>query len=54
MMLETELTINGFYDKSSYYSLSLKTLISLSTIGLLVFIVYYHVIEIKVIFCSSF
>lgn len=50
MVLETELTINNAYDKSSYYSFTLKYFISFSTFGLLIFIMYYHIIDMKVIF----
>ncbi|XP_055874142.1 small conductance calcium-activated potassium channel protein-like isoform X4 [Biomphalaria glabrata] len=47
MVLETELTMAHVYDKSAFYSIALKSLISISTIILLGLILAYHALEIQ-------
>ncbi|XP_035705095.1 small conductance calcium-activated potassium channel protein isoform X9 [Folsomia candida] len=47
MVLENELSSAGIYDKTSFYSTALKTLISMSTIILLGLIIAYHALEVQ-------
>ncbi|KAL4227346.1 Small conductance calcium-activated potassium channel protein 2 [Mactra antiquata] len=47
MVLETELTMADIYTKTSFYSIFLKTLISISTVILLGLILAYHALEVK-------
>ncbi|CAL1546072.1 unnamed protein product [Lymnaea stagnalis] len=47
MVLETELNMAGVYDKSSFYSIALKSLITISTVVLLGLILAYHALEIQ-------
>ncbi|CAH0766526.1 unnamed protein product [Bemisia tabaci] len=47
MVIESELSSAGIYSKSSFYSTSLKTLISVSTVILLGLIVTYHALEVQ-------
>ncbi|CAH1796197.1 unnamed protein product [Owenia fusiformis] len=47
MILETELSMAAVYDKYSWYSYALKSLISLSTLILLGLIVAYHALEVE-------
>ncbi|XP_046639575.1 small conductance calcium-activated potassium channel protein-like isoform X2 [Daphnia pulicaria] len=48
MVIESELASYGFYTKSSFYSSTLKTLISVSTVVLLGLIVTYHVFAVQI------
>ncbi|CAG7835128.1 unnamed protein product [Allacma fusca] len=47
MVLENELSSAGVYDKASFFSTALKTLISVSTVILLGLIVAYHALEVQ-------
>ncbi|XP_039291578.1 small conductance calcium-activated potassium channel protein isoform X2 [Nilaparvata lugens] len=47
MVIENELSSAGVYTKASFYSTSLKTLISVSTVILLGLIVAYHALEVQ-------
>ncbi|XP_046401105.1 small conductance calcium-activated potassium channel protein isoform X5 [Ischnura elegans] len=47
MVIENELSSAGIYDKASFYSTALKTLISVSTVILLGLIVAYHALEVQ-------
>ncbi|XP_050059940.1 small conductance calcium-activated potassium channel protein 2 isoform X2 [Aphis gossypii] len=47
MVIENELASAGVYSKTSFYSTSLKTLISVSTIILLGLIMAYHALEVQ-------
>ncbi|XP_050521116.1 small conductance calcium-activated potassium channel protein isoform X1 [Daktulosphaira vitifoliae] len=47
MVIENELASAGVYPKTSFYSTSLKTLISVSTIILLGLIMAYHALEVQ-------
>lgn len=47
MILETEFNIAHYYDKSSASSFILKLIITISTLLLLGFIVFYHYVDIK-------
>ncbi|XP_059168738.1 small conductance calcium-activated potassium channel protein 2-like isoform X2 [Physella acuta] len=47
MVLETELNMAGVYSKSSFYSKTLKSLITISTVVLLGLILAYHTLEIQ-------
>ncbi|ODM90808.1 Small conductance calcium-activated potassium channel protein [Orchesella cincta] len=47
MVLENELSSANIYDKASFYSTALKTLISVSTLILLGLIVAYHALEVQ-------
>ncbi|EFX69273.1 hypothetical protein DAPPUDRAFT_258886 [Daphnia pulex] len=48
MVIESELASYGFYTKLSFYSSTLKTLISVSTVVLLGLIVTYHVFAVQI------
>uniref|UniRef100_A0A6E8W1T3 CaMBD domain-containing protein n=1 Tax=Anopheles coluzzii TaxID=1518534 RepID=A0A6E8W1T3_ANOCL len=47
MVIENELSSAGVYNKASFYSTALKTLISVSTVILLGLIVAYHALEVQ-------
>ncbi|ELT98728.1 hypothetical protein CAPTEDRAFT_155299 [Capitella teleta] len=47
MVVETELSMAHVYDKDSFYSIALKSLISVSTIILLGLILAYHALEVQ-------
>lgn len=47
MVMENELSSAGVYTKASFYSMALKTLISVSTVILLGLIVAYHALEVQ-------
>ncbi|XP_026463381.1 small conductance calcium-activated potassium channel protein [Ctenocephalides felis] len=47
MVIENELSSAGVYNKASFYSMALKTLISVSTVILLGLIVAYHALEVQ-------
>ncbi|XP_044729899.1 small conductance calcium-activated potassium channel protein 2 isoform X3 [Chrysoperla carnea] len=47
MVMENELSSAGVYSKASFYSMALKTLISVSTVILLGLIMAYHALEVQ-------
>ncbi|CAD5123652.1 unnamed protein product [Dimorphilus gyrociliatus] len=47
MVVETELTMARVYPKTSFYSIALKSLISVSTVVLLGLIIAYHALEVR-------
>lgn len=48
MVIETELSMSGLYDKSSIYSIITKSLITCTTIILVSLILLYHALEVQV------
>ena len=53
MILETELYMAGQYDKDETPSLLIKLCITISTMTLLGFIVWYHILDIKLYMCDN-
>ncbi|XP_013409914.1 small conductance calcium-activated potassium channel protein [Lingula anatina] len=47
MIVETEFTISGTYSKESAASFFMKTLITISTLALMGFLAWYHVIDVR-------
>ncbi|CAD5123996.1 unnamed protein product [Dimorphilus gyrociliatus] len=53
MIIETELFIDGVYLKSDTPSLLIKTCITVSTVTLLGFVVWYHILDVKLFMCDN-
>ncbi|KAK2143198.1 hypothetical protein LSH36_867g00034 [Paralvinella palmiformis] len=53
MVIETELCIAGVYTKEDTPSLLIKTCITISTVTLLGFVVWYHALDIKLFMCDN-
>jgi hypothetical protein len=54
MMIEHEFTLANVFDKSSIYSICLKAAISLSTLILIIFLLFYHAYDIRLYCVENF
>ncbi len=53
MIVETELYMAGVYRKSDTPSLLIKSCITISTVTLLGFVLWYHILDIKLYMCDN-
>ena len=53
MIVETELCMAGVYKKSDTPSLLIKSCITISTVTLLGFVLWYHMLDIKLYMCDN-
>ena len=53
MIIETELCIANVYNKDDTPSLLIKTCITISTMTLLGFVIWYHILDIKLFMCDN-
>ena len=53
MIVETELILNDVYKKTDTSSLLIKSCITISTVTLLGFVVWYHMLDVKLFMCDN-